>query len=402
MSERPLFDPTAPGFLENPYPFYERLRAEQPWHLSPHGFYVVSRYEDVSFVLRDRRFGKHWSGPKGNKLDPQTKQKAIFQSLGHWMLERNPPDHTRIRSCFAQAFTARRVEAMRAHINAIVDRVIDDLSHRGQMDVIEDFALSVPVMAISDVLGVPEHDRALMFKVSRFIGRLSDPVPLDPKEIDQINDDFMLVSDYFTRLIEERRRKPGDDLISQVVTAAREELLSMDELVGNLVLVFVAGHETTTNIIGNSLLALHRHPDQMQLLRDDPSLMPKAVGEFLRFDNSIQIASRTAQEDVLIGDVRVAKGQDVLTLLGSANRDPAVFSDPDRLIIQRPEPHLASFGGGIHFCLGAQLSRIEVECALGGLIRRLPDFRLVEAHGVKWRPSIVMRGPASLPAVWTY
>jgi cytochrome P450 len=140
----------------------------------------------------------------------------------------------------------------------------------------------------------------------------------------------------------------------------------------------------------------------MQLLREDPSLMPKAVGEFLRFDNSIQIASRTAQEDVLIGDVRVAKGQDVLILLGSANRDPAVFSNPDKLIIQRPEPHLASFGGGIHYCLGAQLSRIEVECALGGLIRRLPDFRLVEAHGVKWRPSVVMRGPAGLQAVWTY
>jgi cytochrome P450 len=396
-----LFDPTAPGFLQNPYPFYERLRAEQPWHLSPHGFYVVSRYEDVSFVLRDPRFGKHWSGPKANKLDPQSLDKAIFKSIGQWMLERNPPDHTRVRGCFAQAFTARRVEAMRSHIESIIEKVLDDIYPRGQMDVISEFALPVPVTSITDLLGVPQEDRALMFKVSRFIGRLSDPVPLDPKEIDRVDADFVLISDYFRKSIDQRRRQPGDDLISQIVVAAEGERLSMDEMVGNLVLVFVAGHETTTNIIGNALMALFRHPEQLQLLRENPALMPKAVNECLRYDCSVQIASRTAQEDIVVGSIKIAKGQDVLVLLGSANRDPAFYADPEKLNIQRPETQLSSFGGGIHHCLGAQLSRIEVECGLGALLRRLPNFRLVDPAPPSWRPSVVMRGPASLPAVWT-
>ena len=400
-SSKVLFNPMAPGFLENPYPFYEALRNEDPWHLSPMGYYVVSRFDDVTAVLRDRRFGKLWRGPKGNKIDAETAKKAIFQSIGQWMLERDPPDHTRIRGCFAQAFTARRVEAMRVHIEEIVERILDELQPRGHMDVVRDFALSVPLISITDILGVPAEDRPLMHKVSRFIGRLSDPVPLDQAEIEQIDADFRLLADYFERLIIARERNPGDDLVSQIAVAARGEKLSMAEVVGNLVLVFVAGHETTTNIIGTALLALHRHPDQFRMLRQQPTLMPRAVGEFLRYDNSIQIASRTAKEDIAMGGAEIKKGVDVLLLLGSANRDGAVFSNPDKFDIQRPEQELASFGGGIHFCIGAQLSRIEIECALNALLRRLPDFRITEPENPKWRPSVVMRGLDQLPAAWT-
>src|ERR1700676_3601031 len=182
MLQRPLFDPTAPGFLEDPYPFYARLREAEPWHLSPQGFYVVSRLEDVNFVMRDRRFGQNWIGPKINNADSKLLQKAIFRSIGQWMLKRDPPDHTRVRSCFAQAFTARRVDAMHAHIEAIADKVVEDIRPRGRMDAVAEFALAIPLISITDLLGVPQEDRDLMFRVSRFVGRLSDPVPFDPGE----------------------------------------------------------------------------------------------------------------------------------------------------------------------------------------------------------------------------
>jgi cytochrome P450 len=401
MLQRPLFDPTAPGFLKDPYPFYARLREAEPWHLSPLGFYVVSRFEDVNFVMRDKRFGQNWIGPKLNNADPKLLQKAIFRSIAQWMLKRDPPDHTRLRSCFSQAFTARRVDAMRAHIEAIAEKIVEDIRPRGQMDAVAEFALAIPLISITDILGVPQEDRDLMFRVSRFVGRLSDPVPFDPDEIDRVDKDFGMVADYFERLIEERRRQPGHDLVSQIVAAAEQERLSTEEMIGNLVLVFVAGHETTTNLIGNALLALDRHPDQLRLLQQDPSLMPKAVTEFLRYDTSVQAASRVALEDIEIGDVKLAKGRAVVALFGAANRDPKEFSNPDALDIRRPETSLASFGGGIHYCLGAQLSRIEVECALKALFRQIPDFHLVDSAAVARHPSIVLRGPANLPAAWS-
>jgi cytochrome P450 len=401
MSHTPLFDPTAPAFLENPYTTYARLRREDPWHRSPFGFLVASRFADIDMVLRDRRFGKSFKGPKANRGEPDIGNMAIFRSIGQWMLESNPPDHTRRRACFAKLFTARQVEAMRPRIETIVDDLLDDLAPRGEMDVIADFAQLLPFRMITDLIGVPEQDQDGLFKVARFIGRLSDPVPLDRAELAQIDADFTCVADYFRGLIDARTRRPRHDLVSQIAATALEQRLSIEEMVGNLVLLFVAGHETSTNLIGNALVALARNPDQLDLLRSERDLMQKAVTECLRYDNSIQIASRTAQEDVAFGDIQIAEGQHVLLLLGSANRDPAMYSDPDRLDLRRSESHVLSFGGGIHFCLGAQLSRIEIECALGALLDRLPGFRLDDPLNPVWRPSVVFRGPARLPATWT-
>lgn len=401
MSHAPLFDPTAPAFLENPYATYARLRTEDPWHRSPFGFVVASRFADIEMVLRDRRFGKSFKGPKANTLDAEAAKMAIFQSIGQWMLESNPPDHTRRRACFAKAFNARRVEAMRPQVQAIVDELLDELAPRGRMDVIGDFAQHLPFRVITDAIGVPKADQPALFKVARFIGRLSDPVPLDRAELDEINADFVRVADYFRGLIAERTRRPCGDLVSQIAVSAPEHDLSIDELAGNLVLLFVAGHETSTNLIGNALVALSQNPDQLERLRGDRGLLPKAVTECLRYDNSIQIASRTAQDDVALGETTIARGQDVLLLLGSANRDPAMYAAPDTLDLTRAETHLLSFGGGIHFCLGAQLSRIEVECALGALLHRLRDFALDDPDHPVWRPSVVFRGPARLPATWS-
>ena len=399
MTSLALFDPTAPGFLENPYPFYERLRTQDPWHLSPHGFFVVSRHRDVNFVLSDPRFEKQSRGPKAGKLPPEVLDKEIFKSIAQFMLEQNPPHHGRIRGCFAKAFTRRRVEQMRVNVETIVDRIVENLRPRGRMDVMEDFALHVPLTTIADILGVPHEHRELLFKISRFSGRISDPVPLHPKEIDQVEADFLVAAEFFRDLIALRHRQPGNDLISDVVQAAGDRI-STDELIANLVLVFVAGHETTANILGNALIALHRHPDQLKLLRDRPELIESAVSECLRYDASVQIASRTAKEEVAAGDVTIAPGKDVLLLLGSANRDSEIFDEPDRLNITRQDIQLASFGGGIHYCLGAQLSRLEIEYALGKLINALPGFALDDAGNVRWRNSIAFRGPEMLPATW--
>jgi cytochrome P450 len=234
-------------------------------------------------------------------------------------------------------------------------------------------------------------------------GRILDPVPLSPEEIKEANAGSVMSAMYFQQLFELRRKNPGDDLTSQLVQAEEDgSKLSNDELTANIILLFGAGHETTVNLIGNGLLALHRNPEQLALLKADPSLITNAIEEFLRYDSSVQTTGRVALEDIDdLGGKRIPKGEGVLCLLGSANRDPAVYPDsPDRLDIRRPNVKPLSFGGGIHFCLGAQLARIEAEIAISTLLRRLPGLRLDDAENPEWRPTFVLRGLKRLPASW--
>ena len=255
---------------------------------------------------------------------------------------------------------------MRPRIQAIVDDIVKDVEPRGHMDLIADFAYRLPVTVICDMLGIPEGDREIFHASSRTGGRLLDLAPLSPTEIQQQNAFNLSMADYFQHLFELRRRQPGDDLTTHLVQAEEAgDKLTNEELTANIILLFGAGHETTVNLIGNGLLALHRNPDQMRLLRDDPSFAPNAVEELLRYDLSVQVTGRTALEDVdEIGGIPLAKGQSVVCLLGSANRDPAVYADPDKLDIRRTEIRPLSFGGGIHYCVGAQLARLEGEIAI--------------------------------------
>jgi cytochrome P450 len=319
------------------------------------------------------------------------------------MLQQDPPDHTRLRGLVVKAFTARRVEDMRPRIQEVVDQTLDAVVDKGQMDLIEDFAFRLPVTIICDMLGIPEEHREAFYKGSRDGGRILDPVPLTPEEIAQANMGNATARMYFEQLFELRRRNPGDDLTSQLVQAEEAgDKLSNEELTANIVLLFGAGHETTVNLIGNGLLALYRHPDQLALLKANPSLIGSAIEEFLRYDSSVQLTGRVALEDIEdLGGKRIPKGESVLCLLGSANRDPAVYPDrPDRLDITRPNVKPLSFGGGIHFCLGAQLARIEAEVAISTLLRRLPELRLDDADNPEWRPTFVLRGLKRLPASW--
>lgn len=399
----PLFNPLSPDYIRNPYPSYERLRNTDPMHLTAFGAFLASRHSEVSLVLRDKRFGKDFVDRSSRRYGPQIMDEPVFRSMQHWMLQQDPPDHTRLRGLVVKAFTARRVEDMRPRIQQIVDDTLDRIVDQGRMDLIEDFAFRLPVIVICDMLGIPEEHREVFYKGSRASGRLLDPVPLSPAEIAEANKGNIAQQLYFQQLFELRRRKPGDDLTTQLVQAEEHgSKLSNEELTANIILLFGAGHETTVNLIGNGLLALHRNPDQLARLKAHPELMPNAVEEFLRYDSSVQLTGRVALEDIDdVGGKKIPKGEAVLCLLGSANRDPAVYPDrPDSLDIDRPNVRPMSFGGGIHFCLGAQLARIESEIAIATLLRRLPELRLDDAENPQWRPTFVLRGLKNLPASW--
>jgi cytochrome P450 len=399
----PLFNPLAPEFIRDPYPVYARLRTNDPMHLTQFGTFLASRHAEASLVMRDKRFGKDFIDRSIRRYGPKIMEEPVFRSMSHWMLQQDPPDHTRLRGLVVKAFTARRVEDMRPRIQTIVDQTLDRIAPQGHMDLIEDFAFRLPVTIICDMLGIPEDHREVFYASSRDGGRLLDPVPLTPEEIKKGNAGNAMAQMYFQQLFELRRKNPGDDLTTQLVQAEEDgSKLSNEELTANIILLFGAGHETTVNLIGNGLLALHRNPDQLALLKANPSLITNAIEEFLRYDSSVQLTGRVALEDIDdLGGKKIPKGESVLCLLGSANRDPAVYPDrPDRLDITRPNVKPLSFGGGIHFCLGAQLARIEAEIAISTLLRRLPDLRLDDADNPEWRPTFVLRGLKRLPASW--
>jgi cytochrome P450 len=399
----PLFNPLAPEFIRDPYPSYARLRNNDPMHVTQFGAFLASRHAEASLVLRDKRFGKDFVDRTIRRYGPKIMEEPVFRSMSRWMLQQDPPDHTRLRGLVVKAFTARRVEDMRPRIQQIVDQTLDRIAPQGHMDLIEDFAFRLPVTIICDMLGIPEDHREVFYASSRDGGRLLDPVPLTPDEISQGNAGNAMAQMYFQQLFELRRKTPGDDLTTQLLQAEEDgSKLSNEELTANIILLFGAGHETTVNLIGNGLLALFRNPDQLALLKANPSLITNAIEEFLRYDSSVQMTGRVALEDIDdLGGKRIPKGESVLCLLGSANRDPAVYPDaPDRLDIKRPNVKPLSFGGGIHFCLGAQLARIEAEIAISTLLRRLPDLRLDDAENPEWRPTFVLRGLKRLPASW--
>ena len=400
-STEPLFNPLSPDLIRDPYPHYHRLRAAEPVHRSPLGLFVASRHADCSLVMRDPRFGKDFVGRMTRRFGADSLNEPVYRSMRHWMLQQDPPDHTRLRGLVVRAFTARRVEDMRPRIQAIVDRTLDHVIPQGRMDLIEDFAFRLPVVVICDMLGIPESDHEMFFSGARLSGRLLDPVPMSRAETDEANAGNQAIAEYFKGLFELRRREPADDLITHLVQAEEGgQKLSAEELVANIILLFGAGHETTVNLIGNGILALYRNPDQLALLKREPQRITNAIEELLRYDSSVQATGRTALEDLELGGVAIPKGETVLCLLGAANRDPAVYADPDKLDITRSHIRPSSFGGGIHFCLGAQLARIEAEVAIATLLKRIPGLVIDNLESPDWRPTFVLRGMRSMPVHW--
>jgi len=392
------FDFANPALRANPYPAYRFLREAAPMWRAPTGHWIVSTHAGCTQVLRDPLMGREDPRLKS----PEALAEPAVQRLTRMMLFVDPPVHTRLRGLVSKAFNARRMEALRPRIEAIVDDLIDRVQAQGSMCVIRDFAHRLPVTVICDMLGVPESDRGPFLEESTVRGRVLDPVPMTRAEMDDANAATLASEEYFRGLLAYRRANPGDDLATALVQAREaDERLSDDEILANISLLFGAGHETTTNLIGNGVLALHRNPAELARLQADPSLIPNAVEELLRYDSPVQLTGRVALQDMVVMGEHVAQGEEVITLLGAANHDPAAFpGDPDTLDIGRPGVRAISFGGGLHYCLGAQLARIEGEIAFRRLFERLPNMRLVEKDNVQWKTTVTLRGLIELPAEW--
>jgi len=392
------FDFANPALRANPYPAYRFLREAAPMWRAPTGHWIVSTHAGCTQVLRDPLMGREDPRLKS----PEALAEPAVQRLTRMMLFVDPPVHTRLRGLVSKAFNARRMEALRPRIEAIVDDLIDRVQAQGSMCVIRDFAHRLPVTVICDMLGVPESDRGPFLEESTVRGRVLDPVPMTRAEMDDANTATLASEDYFRGLLAYRRANPGDDLATALVQAREaDERLSDDEILANISLLFGAGHETTTNLIGNGVLALHRNPAELARLQADPSLIPNAVEELLRYDSPVQLTGRVALQDMDVMGEHVAQGEEVITLLGAANHDPAAFpGDPDVLDVTRPGVRAISFGGGLHYCLGAQLARIEGEIAFRRLFERLPNMRLRDAENVQWKTTVTLRGLIELPAEW--
>ena len=396
MTAEPVFNPLLPEFHANPYPFYHALREKDPVHQSPMGFWVLTRYDDVVMSLRDPRFGRDGFAPL---LEANYGPEGGEGNLPRSMLMRDPPDHTRLRTLVNKAFTPRVVEGMRSHIQSIVDRLLDRVQGTRTMDVIADLAYPLPVTVICEMLGVPLEDHEAIRGWSSDIARSLDAIGLlaDPDVVKRGGDARRALGEYFRRLLPERRRNPQADLLSLLIAAEEQgDRLNEGELLAMCMLLFIAGHETTVNLIGNGLLALLDHPDQLEKLRDAPALIPVAVEELLRYDSPVQRTARITNADVEIQGRQIPTGSMVVAAIGAANRDPSHFVDPDRLDIARADNRHVAFGFGIHFCIGAPLARVEGQIALATLLRRMPTITL-QTTTPDWRESSTLRGLKTLP-----
>lgn len=390
-----LFNPMDPEFVADPYPMYHRLRAEDPVHHSPLGFWVLTRYPDVMAMLRDPRLIKE---PIAAFVAARFGM-AVPPGLGLSMLDRDPPDHTRLRGLVSKAFTPRALERLRPEIQQIVDGLLDEVEARGSMDLVEEFAYPLPVRVICEMLGVPVKDHERFKAWGLDIARGLDAIMLPPdSEVGQRSvSGRRALADYFRGLIAERRAAPRDDMLSALIAAEEAgDKLNEEELLATCILLLVAGHETTVNLIGNGTLALLRHPDQLRKLRERPGLIGTAVEELLRFDGPVQRTARIPSEDVTIGGQTIGKGEMVMPFLGAADRDPTQFPDPDRLDITRADNRHIAFGMGIHFCLGAPLARMEGQIAINTLLARLPKLALATDRP-QFRQSLTLRGLQALP-----
>jgi cytochrome P450 len=394
-----------PDVLADPYPFYERLRTEDPvhWEELEAGFtrWALTRYEDIAMVLRDprssaqRQWGVGWlpeeSQPTAERVQEAYQRQVLFVDA---------PDHTRLRRLMMSAFTPRVVAGMRPLIQQLVDQMLDAVAPAGAMDVIADLAYPLPTSVIAAMLGVPPQDRSRFQAWATDMGTTFDGDPARPERAARAYEGVIALLEYMADLVRQRRRSPQDDLTQALIAASDAgDVLNTDEVVANAALLLVAGHETTTNLIGNGLLALLRHPEQMERLRAEPDLIESGVEELLRYDSPVQMTARLAKEDLEIGGRHIEAGQLILVLLGAANRDPAQFGEPDRLDASRAENRHLSFAYGPHFCLGAALARLEGQIAFSTLLRRWSRLELA-SETVGWRDNATLRGLVALPVTF--
>ena len=389
-----------PEVLANPYPLYHRLRTEDPVHWDPflHAW-VVTRYEDVVRVLH------HFSADRTPAPEQLTSMglsalNPVAQVMVRQMLFLDAPAHTRLRSLASVAFTPSRVERLRAHIQEIVDGLLDRVESAGQSDLIADLAEPMPAIVTAELMGVPVDDHKQLKSWSADFAEMLGNFQHNPDRIPRVLRSVEEMTAYFRAAIREQHEHPRDGLIQALMSAEIEgSRLTEEEVIANVIVTMVGGQETTTNLIGNGLLSLLRHPGQLHKLRDDSSLIPSAVEELLRYESPSQHTARLARDDVQMGGRLIRKRQAVIAVMGAANRDPERFPDPDRLDITRKDNRHVAFGWAAHFCFGAPLARIEGQIAFETILRRLPRLAL-DPRPLVWRQNLGLRGLAALPVTF--
>jgi cytochrome P450 len=399
MRTAPDFAPSDPAFVADPYPVYEELRRDRPvTYDEGTDHWLVARHADVNALLRDRRLGRtylHLASHEEMGRAPDTEwHEPFWHLIRSGILDMEPPDHTRVRRLVSKAFTPAFVEGLRPRVERIVDELVDGVQGAGEFDLLPAIAEPLPVTVIAEMLGIPQADHHHLRPWSADICKMYELDPSEPSQRDAVRASGEF-SDYLRELSRERRARPGDDLISALAQVLDDgDTLTEDELIGTCVLLLNAGHEATVNVTTIGWWSLFRNPGELARLRADPSLLPTAVEELMRFDTPLQMFERWVLEPIEVLGVEGPRGAELGLLFGSANHDPAVFDDPRRLDLGRtPNPHL-SFGGGIHFCLGAPLARIELQTSFATLLRRLPKMELAEEP--RWKPNYVIRGVESL------
>lgn len=372
------FNPISAQMRVDPYGFYERIRTRDPVHRTRIiDGWLLTRYRDVDAVLR-------------NHVAFSNRTRVLDERLES-LLDSDPPDHTRLRGLVSKAFTPAAVANLRPRIERLVGRLLDSVAGQEHFDLIGQFAYPLPITVVAEMLGVPPEDMDRFEEWSNGIALSVEPI-VTAKQIKYIRSNTVALQDYFEEIIELRRRKPQDDMISALIAAEEEgEKLTHRELINTLTLLLVAGNETTRNLIGNGTLALLRHPEQMQRLRDHPEMLDSAVQEFLRYDAPVQLDGRLCTSPIEVGGREIRPGHIVISAIGAANRDPEAFPDPDRLDIGRQHTSHLSFGRGIHYCLGAPLAVMEAKIAFSALLERYASIRL--AAEPKARKQAVLRGP---------
>lgn len=387
-------------FKADPFPFYARLRADAPVYSTKlpdkRTAWLVTRYDDVAALLKDERFVKDRRQVMSQEqLKNQLWVPGFLRPLERNMLDLDEPDHRRLRTLVHKAFTPRIIEQMQGRVQTVADELLNAVELKGHMDVVKDYALPLPLTVITELLGVPSRDHLKFHRWSKAVVQVASTVSM-VKALPSL----LMFMHYVRKLIEEKRAHPEDDLLTALVRAEEAgDKLSEDELLAMVFLLLIAGHETTVNLIASGTLALLEHPEQHELLKGDPGIIKTATEELLRYTSPVETATeRYAREDVILHGVTIPKGELVLAVLASANRDEAQFIHPNSLDLARnPNRHLA-FGQGVHYCLGAPLARLEGQIAISTLLRRLPELRLsTPAETLRWRPTFVVRGLEALP-----
>lgn len=397
-----LFDPLSKRFKDDPYPVLRLLREHEPIHRSGYGLLIATRYDDVLFILKDKRFRRDFEGGTLAMYGEAGLHDYSTQVMRHWIVNHNPPQHGRLRRHMVRAISNARMLRLEEPSRAFCHRLIDRALQKRSLDLVADYTFPLTALVICDLLGIPDDERTMFVEHSIVPDPgLLDIVPVNPATMAAAGKKIRTIIDYFEDLCARKREAPGDDFTSDLLRMqADDPELTLDAITSHMFFMFFAGHQSTQNLISNALYALYSHPEQLAVLRADPALIDNAVEELVRFDTSVQTAHvHIATTDVMVGDTLVREGDLILPLLGAANRDPERHHNPELLDLRRADPSHLTFGGGSHYCIGARLATLELKAAIQVLEERLPTLRLRDA-APQWLSTYTLRGLKTLAATW--